>query len=139
METREKKHFTCSVKIEILPSTTKCLKNLFFFQKASFQCLIFLSRWYWQSAKYEPTPFQLHQLLTQPEPLTPGVKVNARKLTTYNKAHNFNLNGKIGGKLKTLLDVELEGVDTVSIEANLGDITKEEVYQPALMGALQSK
>ena len=69
----------------------------------------------------------------------PGVKVNARKLTTYNKAHNFNLNGKIGVKLKTLLDVELEGVDTVSIEANLGDITKEELDQPALMSALQSK
>ena len=96
-------------------------------------------RWYWQSAKYEPTPFQLHQLLTEPEPLSPGVKINARKLTNYNKSHNFNLNGKIGGKLKALLDVELDGVDSVSIEARLGDVTKEEVDQPALMGALQSK
>ena len=55
-------------------------------------------------------PFQLHQLLTEPEPLSPGVKVNARKLTTYNKTYNFSLDGKIGGKLKMLLDVEVSGI-----------------------------
>ena len=66
-------------------------------------------RWMWQSAKYETTPFQLHQLLTSPDPLTSEVKVTSRKLTTYNKTYKFDLGGKIGGKLKALLDVEISG------------------------------
>ena len=75
--------------------------------------IILSFRWYWQSAKFQPTPFQLHQLLCDPEPELiedhPGVKVTCRKLTNYNKSYNFSLNGKIGGKLKFLLDAELDG------------------------------
>ncbi len=57
----------------------------------------------------EVTPFKLYELLTNPDAMSPGVNVDSRKLTNYNKTYSYSLDGKIGAQLKLLLDVELEG------------------------------
>ena len=64
-------------------------------------------RWIWQRAKYEPSQFMLHDVLTRPEEIS--VSQNTRKLCTYNKKHKFSVDGRIGAKLKTFLDAEIAG------------------------------
>jgi len=96
-------------------------------------------RWSWQSPKYEPTPFKLHQLLTVTDSLEEDVTVNTRKLTMYNKSYKFAVSGKIGAKLKILLDAEMSGSDTVDVEAKFGDVNKVEVDQPKLMQHLRER
>lgn len=78
-------------------------------------------RWYWQSPRYEPTPFKLNELLTDQEALTPGVKIDARRLTNYNKTYKFTLDGKIGGQLKMLLDAELSGESGTNVDSRIQD------------------
>lgn len=95
-------------------------------------------RWFWQSAKYEPTPFSLHQLLTDQSEFT-DVKQSTRELTVYNKTYKFNVDGKIGGKLKILLDAELSGQDTVQVEAKFGQVNKVETDIPVLMDTLSKR
>ncbi len=105
-----------------------------------FQVVIKKNRkWFWQSARYEPTPFKLHQLLTTPDVFDSEVETTTRKLTTYNKTYTFDVSGKIGSKLARLLDVELSASDNVNVAAQFGDITKQEVDQPALLAAVEKR
>jgi len=49
------------------------------------------------------------------------------------------VSGKIGAKLKILLDAEMSGSDTVDVEAKFGDVNKVEVDQPKLMQHLRER
>ena len=95
-------------------------------------------RWFWQSPKYEVSPFQLHQLLTKEDKFD-DIKVNSRTLTTYNKTYTFDANGKVGAKLVSVFDLELSGSDTIDISAKFGDIVKVELDEPAFLEELQSR
>ncbi|XP_013387688.1 pejvakin-like [Lingula anatina] len=94
-------------------------------------------RWFWQCSKCEPTPFFLHELLT--DETTLGLKSETRDLVTYNRTSRFSAKGSIGAKLKVLFDVELSGSDTVLVEAKFGDVTKEEVDVPTLLDVLSHR
>lgn len=95
-------------------------------------------RWFWQSAKYEPSPFQLHQLLVSQNAFD-DVTVSTRKLATYNKTYEFDVKGKTGAKLVSVVDLEVGGSDTISVESKFGEITKFEVDQPAFMGKVAER
>lgn len=94
-------------------------------------------RWFWQSPKYEVTPFKLHQLLTDCSELLPEHATTTRSLTTYNKTYSYDLDGKLGGKLRALLGAEISASDTVQVEAKLGKMVKVEVDQPKLMNQVK--
>lgn len=93
-------------------------------------------KWLWESTQYYPTEYGLSQLLKPPKELT--VTNNERKLTTFHRKTNFDLSGKFGVNLmKEFLDINLSAKDSVLVEADLGDINKQEVDIPALASELQ--
>lgn len=94
-------------------------------------------KWRWQSATYYPTPFSLPQLLQGEEDL--GVKVSSELAVTYNKIHKLSVKGKLGAKIKLLLDVELDGSDSVDVEAKFGNVNKLTVDETKLMTILESR
>lgn len=96
-------------------------------------------RWFWQTAKYEPTPFKLHQLLTDESPLESDVKTVTEEFITYNKVSKFSVKGSIGAKLKDLFDAELDGSDSILVEAKLGKVNKVAVDVPSLMGVVDKR
>ena len=68
-----------------------------------------------------------------------GVKVTTRKLTSYNKTYEFDINGKTGAKLLSLFDFEIDGSDVIAVEANFGNVIKEEVDQPAFLAQVEKR
>jgi len=94
--------------------------------------------WFWQSPKFEVTPFKLNQLLTDENEFE-SVKTSQRPLTTYNKKNDFDLHGKIGGKLQTLLNAEISASDVVTVDAKFGEVVKEEMDEPGMLEAMAAR
>ena len=97
-------------------------------------------KWPWQSAVYEPCPFSLSQLITeQDKPLEDVIKPIEAKALEYNKTHKLNVNGKIGAQIKAILDVELDGSDSIDVESKFGDVNKMSIDETVLMTELLSR
>lgn len=96
-------------------------------------------KWPWQSAKFRPTEYNISQLLQKPKP---EIQVNSdvRKLTTFHRETDFDLNGKFGlALMQEILDFKLGASYSVKITASLGEINKEEVDIPTLTSVLQTR
>lgn len=85
---------------------------------------------FWKRTKCLTTEFKLGDILS--EPLTDEEKtqwVSSRTLASFQYETDFSLSGKLGVDLnKELLDIDLEGCDSVNVKSTLGDLTKEEVH-----------
>lgn len=84
--------------------------------------------WLWQKPKYIPTDFQLNDLLTGDEPLTPGI--TATEFIKYNGTYGGNIEGNLNanfGKSKVNTDVTVTGKDSSKLQSALGSLRKEEL------------
>ncbi|CAH1790265.1 unnamed protein product [Owenia fusiformis] len=82
-------------------------------------------RWFWQKAKYKPYPFSLEQILTENDHIQ--LPCSVRKYVTYNKTSCFSASGKIGASLKSIIEADIEGSDTVQLDAKFGVVNKVEL------------
>ena len=84
---------------------------------------------FWKRTQCLTTQFCLENILTTP--WTANEKdglVNTRTIATFNYETEFSLKGKLGLDLtKELLDVDVEGSDSVTVQSKLGELSKEEV------------
>lgn len=84
---------------------------------------------FWKRTQCLTTEFILDNILLTP--LTDEEKsqlLKTRTLAKFDYETNFSLNGKLGVDLtKELLDVELDGSDSVAVKSSLGELFKEEV------------
>ncbi|KAK7483795.1 hypothetical protein BaRGS_00025011 [Batillaria attramentaria] len=90
---------------------------------------------FWKRCRYLTTEFTLDRILT--EPLSDDEKarlVQSRELATFSYETDFSLDGKFGVDLnKELLDVDVDGSDSVTVTSSLGELTKEEVNLPEFL------
>ncbi|KAI8488356.1 sensory perception of sound [Branchiostoma belcheri] len=94
-------------------------------------------KWFWQSAKYLPTSFKVHQILTKTEEI--DVAVSCRTLVEYNKTSHFSVKGSVGSKILKEVDLDVSGSGVVAIKANFGKVNKCDVDVPTLMQALDKR
>ncbi|CAH1239331.1 DFNB59 [Branchiostoma lanceolatum] len=94
-------------------------------------------KWFWQSARYLPTSFKIHQILTKTEEI--DVKVDCRTLVEYNKTSHFSVKGSVGSKILKEVDLDVSGSGMVSIKASFGKVNKCDVDVPTLMQALEKR
>eukprot|EP00058_Branchiostoma_floridae_P001881 XP_002587369.1 hypothetical protein BRAFLDRAFT_96254 [Branchiostoma floridae] len=94
-------------------------------------------KWFWQSAKYLPTSFKIHQILTKTEEI--DVNVACRTLVEYNKTSHFSVKGSVGSKIMKEVDLDVSGSGMVSIKASFGKVNKCDVDVPTLMQALDKR
>ena len=84
---------------------------------------------FWKRTQCLTTEFSLDNILLTP--FTDEERTHLLKkwpLVTFDYETNFSLNGKFGVDLhKELLDVELDGSDSVVVKSSLGELSKEEV------------
>ena len=93
-------------------------------------------RWVWQSPKYFPTDFMIHNLMVNSDRWEDQIKVERSSLLTYNSSNKFSVHGKIGAKLMKIFEADLQGGDSVTVTAKFGQVDRSTVDEPALMEAI---
>ena len=83
-------------------------------------------RWFWQSPKYEPTGFTLQDILKDNGANNAPIKTS-ELLPAYEKTNKLSVKGKLGGKLKGLLELEVAGSDSIDLETKFGKVNKSEI------------
>lgn len=84
-------------------------------------------KFFWNSAKFIPTQFSLSDILVTPSEVLAETTTSSPFLTSYAQTHKLALDGKLGAKLKDVLDIDVSGRDYIYLHANLGSITKVEL------------
>ena len=83
---------------------------------------------FWKRTQCLTTEFSLDNILLTPLPDEEKTQLlRTFTLVKFDYETNFSLNGKLGVDLqKELLDVELDGSDSVTVSCSLGELFKEE-------------
>ena len=82
-------------------------------------------RWFWQSAKYYPTDFKLQDIVREKNVVIPSKTVPL--MPSYEKTHKLSVHGKLGGKLKEVLEMEVNGSDSIDLESTFSKVQKTEI------------
>ena len=83
-------------------------------------------RWFWQSPKYEPSTYKLHNILRENVAECKDI-TESELLPEYKKTNKFAFTGKLGAKLKHLWELETKTKDSFDLETNFTKIQKTEV------------
>ena len=84
-------------------------------------------RWFWQSAKYQPTDFKLEDILR--ENVTENIpRTTCELLPSFKKTHKLAFKGKLGTKLMILWEIEAKKKGTFDLETDFVNIQQCEMH-----------
>ena len=97
-------------------------------------------RWFWQSAKYDPNGFTLQDILRENN-VTDSIPKTTKSMDcqSYEKTNKLSVNGKLGGNLKKLLELEASGSDSIDLETKFSKIQKCEIDPQGTLEVIAGK
>ena len=96
-------------------------------------------RWFWQTPVYEPTGFKLQDILVEENVIDKSLIKTELLLPSYSKINKLKANGKLGAKLKGLLELEIHGLDSIDVETIFGKINKTQIEPEDMLKTLHKK